>query len=44
MTSFEQEYFQKFKFSRSQIKRYVESAMRDLNIVRKDPFVEVRFT
>ena len=43
MTSFEREYFQKFKFTPSQISRYVESALRDLNIARKDPFVEVRF-
>ncbi len=44
MTSFEQEYFQKFKFTPSQINRYVESAMRDFNIAQKDPFAEVRFT
>lgn len=44
MTSFEQEYFQKFKFNQSQINRYVESARRDFNIAQKDPFLEVRFT
>ncbi len=44
MSSFEQEYFQKFKFTPAQINRYVESAVRDLNIARKDQFREVKFT
>ncbi len=44
MTSFEQEYFHKFKFTQAQIDRYIKSAARDLNIARKDPFTEVRFT
>lgn len=44
MSSFEQEYFQKFKFTAAQIDRYVESAVRDLNIAQKDQFGEVKFT
>ncbi len=44
MSSFEQEYFQKFKFTAAQIDRYVESAVRDLDIARKDQFREVKFT
>ena len=44
MNSFEQEYFQKFKFTTAQINRYVESAVRDLDIARKDQFREVKFT
>ena len=44
MTSFEDEYFQKFKFTPLQITRYVESAVRDLEIAREDKFTEVRFT
>ena len=39
-----QAYFQKFKFTSSQIRRYVDSAERDLNIARKDQFREVQFT
>ena len=44
MSSFEQEYFQKFKFTPAQIDRYVQSAARDLDIARKDQFKEVQFT
>ena len=44
MTSFEGEYFQKFKFTSSQITRYVKGAARDLEIARKDQFTEVKFT
>ncbi len=44
MSSFEQEYFQKFKFTPAQISRYIESAVRDLNIAQKDQFIEVKFT
>jgi hypothetical protein len=44
MTTFEEQYFQKFKFSKEQIGRYIEGAMRDLRIAKKDPFLEVRFT
>jgi len=43
MTSFEQEYFQKFRFTPSQISRYVENAIRDLEIARKDQYMEVHF-
>ena len=44
MSSFEQEYFQKFKFTPAQINRYVQAAVRDLNIAQKDQFREVKFT
>ena len=44
MSFFEQEYFQKFKFTAAQIDRYVESALRDLDIAKKDQFREVQFT
>ena len=39
-----QEYFQKFKFAPAQIHRYVEAALRDLEIAKKDEFREVKFT
>ena len=44
MSSFDQEYFQRFKFTAAQIDRYVQSAVRDLDIARKDQFREVQFT
>jgi hypothetical protein len=44
MTSFEDEFFQKFKFTPLQISRYVDSAVRDLAIARDDKFMEVKFT
>ena len=44
MSSFETDYFQKFKFTQNQIQRYFQNALRDLEIARKDVFSEVRFT
>lgn len=44
MTIFEEEYFQKFKFTSAQITRYMQSAVRDIEIARKDSFLEVKFT
>ena len=44
MTRFESDYFQKFKFTPSQITRYLDGALRDLEIAQKDKFSEVRFT
>ena len=44
MTPFEEDYFQKFKFTPLQITRYMESAERDLEIAGKDQFTEVKFT
>lgn len=41
---FNTEYFQKFKFDRNQLARYLQNALRDLEIARKDKFSEVRFT
>lgn len=44
MTQFEKEYFGKFKFTKDQIHRYFQNALRDLEIARKDSFAEVRFS
>lgn len=44
MTRFETKYFQKFSFTKEQIDRFFESALRDLKIARQDKFPEVRFT
>lgn len=44
MTYFETKYFQKFSFTKEQIDRFFESALRDLKIARQDKFPEVRFT
>ncbi len=41
---FDREFFKKFDFSSEEIERYLQSALRDLHIAAKDPFVEVRFT
>ena len=44
MTYFETKYFQKFSFTKPQIDRFLESALRDLKIARQDRFAELRFT
>lgn len=44
MTYFETKYFQKFSFTKEQIDRFFESALRDLKIARQDKFPEVRFS
>ena len=44
MTQFEQEYFKEFKFTTKEVDQYIQNAFRDLEIARKDPFPEVRFT
>ena len=44
MTDFEREFFKKQKFAEEEIRRFLESALHDLEIARKDPFPEVRFT
>jgi len=44
MTEFEREFFKKQKFAEEEIKRFLENALHDLEIARKDPFSEVRFT
>jgi hypothetical protein len=44
MTYFETSFFQKFRFTRLEIKRFLESASRDLKIAREDKFSEVRFS
>lgn len=44
MTEFEREFFRYVKFAEKEIKAFLESARHDLEIARKDPFPEVRFT
>ena len=44
MTEFEREFFKKQQFAEEEIKRFLENARHDLEIARKDPFPEVRFT
>ena len=44
MTEFEREFFKKFNFTEEEIKRFFESVLHDLEIARKDPFPEVRFS
>ena len=41
---FDQEYFRKFNFKPDDIKRYLRSALHDLEIAEKDPFFELKFT
>lgn len=44
MKNYEQEFFQRFKFTSEDLDRHLENALRDLDIARKDSFPEVRFT
>ena len=44
MTKFENKYFQKFNFSKTQTERYFRNALKDLKIAKKDSISEVRFT
>lgn len=44
MTDFERKFFRKFNFTQEEVKRFFESALRDLEIAEKDPFREVRFS
>lgn len=44
MTTFEKEYFRSFGFTSVQIRKYFQSTLHDLEIARKDPFPEVRFS
>src|SRR3990172_12366761 len=44
MTYFETSFFQKFRFTRLEVKRFLESANRDLKIAREDKFSEVCFS
>ena len=41
---FDKKYFQKFDFSKEDIKQYFENAIRDLSIAKKDKIPEVKFT
>lgn len=41
---FDWEYFRKFDFKPDDIRRYLESAVRDLEIAQKDSIPEVKFT
>lgn len=40
---FEDKYFVKFKFTKEQVKKNLKNAMRDLDIAKKDEFLDVRF-
>ena len=44
MTEFEREYFKGFDFRPGEIEQFFKSALHDLEIARKDPFPEVRFS
>jgi len=43
MIAFDQQFFKKEKFSKEQIRLYLESAQHALDIAKKDPFPEVQF-
>jgi len=43
MIKFEDNYFQKFDFSRKQVKKYLDSARKDLKIAKESDIVDVRF-
>ena len=40
---FEDRYFAKFKFSEEQIKKNLQNAAKDLDIAKKDSFLDVKF-
>ncbi|OGW82210.1 MAG: hypothetical protein A3G33_10820 [Omnitrophica bacterium RIFCSPLOWO2_12_FULL_44_17] len=42
--SYDKNFFKKFRFSPEEIKIHWQSALRDLDIARKDSFPEVKFT
>jgi len=44
MSKFEKQFFRKVLFTKDEIKQYLQSALRDLNIAKKDKFTEVRFS
>lgn len=44
MTKFEKEFFRKVSFGPDEIKQLLRTTLRDLNIAKKDPFAEVRFS
>lgn len=44
MTEFEREFFKELNFTEEEITRFFKSMLRDLEIARKDPFPEVRFS
>ena len=44
MISFEREFFKKIRFTKGEIRRFYDGALRDLKIAQKDPFSEVRFS
>ena len=44
MTTFGKEYFRPLEFTPEQIRKYLQSTLRDLEIARKDLFPEVRFS
>ena len=44
MNKFEKEFFRKVPFTADEIKQYLKSALRDLNIAQNDKFTEVCFS
>jgi len=44
MSKFEKEFFRKVPFTADEIKQYLQSALKDLDIAQKDKFTEVRFS
>lgn len=40
---FEDKYFKKFNFSRKQVEKYLNSALKDLNIAKESKITEVKF-
>lgn len=43
MIRFEDQYFNKFNFTKDQIKKNLNNAFKDLNIAKKDQILEVKF-
>lgn len=40
---FDNKYFIKFKFTKEQVKKYFNNALKDLDIAKKDKILEVKF-
>ena len=44
MINFDKHFFQKFKFQKENLNKYLANALRDLAIAKKDSIPEVKFT
>ena len=44
MSSYDQEYFRKFKFTPTQVEQHVQNAERDYDIAENDGYLDVKFT